>query len=105
MWLEEDRDHRPVTELVLFPVEDFKLCRKHVRRAIDKSNNSVPGPDGIPFAVWRSLGFQDMTSEGGPEMTADQYQDFNASLLFFLPRKASGSRTARSTMTPTPYAR
>ena len=101
LWLEEDQDDRPFAEFLPFPADKFKLTKKHIRRAIDHSNNSAPGPDGIPFAAWRKLGplavstlfdaFQDMTAEGGPERMAEQYPDFNASLLLFLPKKASGT--------------
>ena len=86
-WLEEDQDDRPFAEILPFPADKFKLSKKHIRRAIDHSNNSALGPDGIKFATWRKLGplavstlfdaFQDMTAEGGPEMMAEQYQEYS----------------------------
>jgi len=99
--LQEDTANRPASETTPFTDDLFRLRKRHVRNAVDHSNSSAPGPDGIPFSVWRKLGplavdilfgaFQDMTAEGGPERMADQYPDFNASLLFFIPKKASGT--------------
>ena len=51
MWLEEDQDHRPCSELLSFPADNFKLSMNHIRRSIDHSDNSAPGPDGISFAA------------------------------------------------------
>ena len=31
------------------------ITRKHIKRAIDNTNNSAAGPDGIPFMAWRKL--------------------------------------------------
>ena len=100
-WLEEDRAHRCEAELAPFPEELGRLRKRHLRKAVEHSNNSAPGPDGIPFAAWRKLGplaidtlfdaFRDMTSADGPERMAEHYPDFNASLLFFLPKKISGA--------------
>ena len=36
--------------------KDWKVRRKDVRRAIQCSGDSAPGPDGIPYCAWRSLG-------------------------------------------------
>ena len=65
------------------------------------SNNSAPGPDGIPYGAWRALGdvavevlfgaFSDLILPEGPEMLRRDYPDFNSSLLFFLPKKPSGA--------------
>jgi hypothetical protein len=101
IWLEEDRAHRCEAELAPFPEQPCRLRKRHLRKAVEHSNNSAPGPDGIPFAAWRKLGplaidtlfdaFRDMTSADGPERMAEHYPDFNASLLFFLPKKISGA--------------
>ena len=34
----------------------WKVRRRDVRTAIRRSNNSMPGPDGIPYKAWRKLG-------------------------------------------------
>ena len=42
-----------------FPARDAENRRIHrsdVRKAIDLSNKSAPGPDGIPYRIWRQLG-------------------------------------------------
>ena len=100
VWLEEDRQARPQEHSTPFPDAAFRIQRQHIRNAIQHSNNSAPGPDGIPFAVWRRLGplavdvlfgaFQAAIARDGPATFADSYPDFNASLLFFIPKKADG---------------
>ena len=57
-----------------------------------RSNNSAPGPDGIPYAAWRKLGeqavdilfdaFREMISEDVSFLMTRRYSDFNASLHF-----------------------
>ena len=71
------------------------LC---IKEAIKLSNDSSPGPDGIPYAAWRRLGnlacdtlhdaFVELSSEEGEDMMLREYPDFNESLLIFLPKKA-----------------
>ena len=52
-WLEEDYDHKPFKDTTPFPEDRFRLNKPHINRAIKHSNNSAPGPDGIPFLAWR----------------------------------------------------
>ena len=33
-----------------------RMKRKDLAKAIKFSNNSMPGPDGIPYSCWRVLG-------------------------------------------------
>ena len=37
------------------PEEGWRVKRGHVARAINTTNNSSPGPDGIPYAAWRAV--------------------------------------------------
>ena len=75
---------------------ELQLRRQHVQEALRLSNDSSPGPDGLPYGAWRALGelavnvlhgaFQEMVSETGGERVRHHYADFNESLLFFLPK-------------------
>ncbi|CAK0904509.1 unnamed protein product [Prorocentrum cordatum] len=49
-WLRDDVQHRPSTDLSL---PALRLKWVHFLTAIRNSNNSAPGPDGIPFLAWR----------------------------------------------------
>ena len=52
------------------------FTRSHVKQALDRSNDSAPGPDGVPYKAWRLLGADSedvlyealtlMTTGGGP---------------------------------------
>jgi len=71
--------------------------KRATRKALSLSNNSSPGPDGIPYGAWKALGdtavdilhgaFSDLILPEGPELLRRDCPDFNASLLFFLPKK------------------
>ena len=78
-------------------------CRD-VRRAIEMSSASAPGPDGIPYAAWRRLGpfavdvlhqaLQALSCEGGMEallqafpLDAEGNTEFNQAILAFIPKK------------------
>ena len=99
-WLDEDFRNKPAQEKVPFSTGALQLKKCHIEKAIKHSNNSAPGPDGIPFLAWRRASrlssqilfdaVQLMCGEQGPDFTLAEYEDFNASLLFFLPKKASG---------------
>ena len=90
----EERRAEGSLHLVL---RDIELRRKHVAQAVARSNNSAPGPDGIPYAAWRRMGNVgidilfaaacEIASEDGSHLLAQHYGDFNASLLMFLPQK------------------
>ena len=101
-WLQEDQDKLPADAGITCSPTEFNVRRRHVRHALANTNNSSPGPDGIPFLVWRRLrelgvtylyeAIKEMVSEGGVEKMRRDYPDFNASLLIFVPKKASGIR-------------
>ncbi|CAK0818456.1 unnamed protein product, partial [Prorocentrum cordatum] len=73
-WLEEDQRARPPGCGFLALPDDLRLTRRHMRRALRITGNTSPGPDGIPFSVWRSFGdtavdllygaFQGLTAAG-----------------------------------------
>lgn len=84
----------------------WKVTRKHVARAIKIAGNSAPGPDGIPFEVWRKLGPLGSSiihrvllssMEEGAEARFDEARnihgdlgDYNLATMVFLPKKPSG---------------
>ena len=100
-WVEDDarsrRDDGSVQELMKW----VKVSRKHVVQAIERSNDSSPGPDGIPYRAWWRMGadvvdvlyeaLRAMVSEVGPMWMRSRYADFNASLLFSFLRSPSMS--------------
>ena len=61
------------------------------------TGNSSPGPDGIPFSAWRACQYlaapilfnalHQITTDGGLDILERDYQDFNESILTFLPKK------------------
>ncbi len=95
-WLDEDSDGRAEQGPTHEGLRSIRLKRRAIRQALKQSNNSSPGPDGIPYGAWRALGevavdvlygaFGDLIRDEGPEIMRRDYPDFNASLLFFLPR-------------------
>ena len=77
---------------------DSSLCQAlnldDIKKAILISNNSTPGPDGIPFAAWRAapelaapvlFNVYRAMSNGQPPPPG-----FNKGVLFLLPKKPSG---------------
>ena len=82
------------------------MCRVRRRgkgekgKSICDANNSSPGPDGIPFLAWRrcasfsaSILFEAAQFiHGGCEsgLTAEEAKEYNASLMFLLPKKPAG---------------
>jgi hypothetical protein len=78
--------------------DQWAIRRSDIRKAISLSNRSAPGPDGIPYKVWRLLGdtavetlwqaAQELQRPDAPELLEQAYQDeevygFNSGLLFF----------------------
>jgi len=88
--------------------EHWKVRQKDIRQAITTSNNSSPGPDGIPFGAWRAtkeIGenilldvIECMESDTAEEDFLEAYKDeakqgehlFNTSTLVCLPKDPSG---------------
>ena len=84
-------------------VELRNLCfrKQSIREALKLSNNSAPGPDAIPYGAWHASGetsvdmlhgaFSDVIIPECPDSLRSDCPDFNPSLLFFLPKKPSGT--------------
>eukprot|EP00959_Pyramimonas_sp_CCMP1952_P238925 4992951-Pyramimonas_sp.AAC.1 len=93
----------------------MQLKKAHFVKAILTSNNSAPGPDGIPFIAWRRcakfsasilLDVARFLGEVGPEgVDAKLTEEFNHSLLFFLPKKPSGTESNGEGFYESPNAR
>ena len=99
-WLQDDLTHRMAHGPHHTPLHRLRMTKKHIATALRCSNNSSPGPDGIPYEAWRIMGklsvevlfgaFQDFASDSAEELLSEDYEDFNASILHFLPKKAVG---------------
>lgn len=87
----------------------WKLRRRDVARAVKLSGRSSPGPDGIPYAAWRSLGpngvdalwsaLRELGQENGIEQLEAAYHDsagcdFNMGLLACIPKATTGTTAA-----------
>ena len=84
------------------------MRREDIARAIRCAGNSSPGPDGIPYAVWRTLkelgvsilfgvavalerhDAQELLKAAYSDEGNDQSHDFNLSTMVSLPKAASG---------------
>ena len=98
-WLEDDREHIPCAQVLDQSRSKWMVRRKDFVRAIELTGSSAPGPDGIPYGVWKSLrsapgvlfeAFLEMSADGGGDRMRELYPDFNCSIMVFLPKKASG---------------
>ena len=75
------------------------LTQQHVEVAIKHSNNSSPGPDGIPYASWRKMGHLAVTvlHEAARQIQEEDFSNeelpdgFNTSFLCCLPKKPTGT--------------
>ena len=95
-WLDQDGDDRPLSHSAPFPARSSRLRRHHIRSAIRGSGSSSPGPDGLPFLAWRQIEslavdvlhkvFVDICSPSGADRLRQHAEDFNFSLLFFIPK-------------------
>ena len=82
----------------------WQLRRSDVRKAVDMSSKSSPGPDGVPYAAWRRLGplavdtlhaaALELASAGGSAsllsafpLDGDGNTDFNQAVMVFIPKK------------------
>ena len=79
----------------------WRLRRRDVKRAVNLSGSSSPGPDGLPYLAWRQLGtygvdvlwgaLKELESEQGTEHLETAYVDepacqFNLGLLACIPK-------------------
>lgn len=96
-WIEDDMASRRACGELRSKMKDVQLQRWHFQRALDLSNDSSPGPDGIPYGAWRALGDDaiDLLFEAALEMAdpdfsvhmREEYSDFNDSVLFFFQKR------------------
>ena len=98
-----DQGRADHTNVIHFAYDyDFRKWRPTVKdfeRAIDISNNSSPGPDGIPYGIWRVLkqhgaqllhaAYLEIINSDDPKAIAERYPEFNESILVFLPKTAT----------------
>ncbi|CAK0898228.1 unnamed protein product [Prorocentrum cordatum] len=88
---------------------EWRVSHQDVAHAISHSENTMPGPDGIPFQAWRQLGplgvdiltraAWALEREDAEDLLIDGYRDesdesdhfFNLSTLVCLPKKAAGT--------------
>ena len=54
-WLADDATERVQQGTHYGGMASLRLRKKHIKKAIKRSNNSAPGPDGIPYKAWRVL--------------------------------------------------
>ena len=87
---------------------DWKVRKKDIKKAIQCSNNSCPGPDAIPFGAWRAMGdigidilwevYEVTEDEAAEAIFVAAYADeaetgqhnFNMSSLVCLPKEPTG---------------
>ena len=84
-WIDEDLELRRDRGEMQEAMQHVRLQREQAEAAIRHSNNSSPGPDGIPYAAWRRLGDEavgilvdaavEMTEEDGFTLLGKVYSD------------------------------
>ena len=87
------------------PPEDpiWTVTQEDIQAAANQSPNSTPGPDGIPFQVWRKLGslaaecihnaYLVLATPQGADTMMTEHPEFNASDVVFLPKAVTGTDT------------
>ncbi len=98
-WLADDKTKRSEAGPSHEALRGVKVRRRDIRKALKLSNNSAPGPDGIPFGAWRAMGetaieilkgaLSEFISDEGENIMKEDCPNFNESLLFFLPKKST----------------
>ena len=84
-WIQDDLQERRDTNQGHEVMQTLTLQREHIEAALSRSNNSPPGPDGVPYSAWRRLGTEavdilfaaalELTSEAGLPMLGRVYAD------------------------------
>ena len=84
----------------------WRIEREDVDKAVQKSGDSTPGPDHIPYKAWRALGefgvdllfdaLQAISMDGASVLLEEAFacdgdHDFHMGLLCCLPKKRSGT--------------
>jgi len=118
-WIEEEAgDPEGMQEkLKALSQECWDLLPEDVHRAVRSAGKSAPGPDGLPYAAWKSLGILGesilwkagvlLMSEQGEEALESAFgrgvsgsAEFNKALMVFLPKKPSGTWEGNSFFDP-----
>ena len=96
--MQEERDLTPAAHLAQDGDARWQINVADFVKAIRSSNNSSPGPDGIPFGAWRSLdrfaaailwgAYEELSAAGNDDILSYCYPEFNESLMVFLPKQA-----------------
>ena len=73
----------------------WTIKQKHVREAIWEAKESAPGPDGIPYGIWKKIEplatpIIHNVAVAMQNPNAVVPKDFNRAFLFCLPKKPSG---------------
>ena len=85
----------------------FRIRAEDIRRAIRQAPNTMAGPDGLPYKVWKRLGdlgaatlfeaIQSLGTDGARERLqqtddsiAGDHHQFNLGSMVFLPKKVAG---------------
>ena len=99
-WVREDEQDMVDTDTQQRVMSLVNLKRSHVKKTLERSNNSAPGPDGIPYAAWRTMkdmaadilfaALMKMITENGALLTSRHYPDFNSSHLMFFAKETCG---------------
>ncbi len=107
-WLQDDAENPRGLKQAFAPlVQDprgWHICRRDIRRAVELSGESTPGPHGVPYAAWRTLGglgvghltavakehygpnSSQTLSEAFP-LVAEAISAFHAGVMVFIPKK------------------
>ena len=96
-WLDGDLTARTREGPSHDSMKRLKVRKRDIKKALKLSNDSAPGPDGIPYGAWREVvglaskaiheAFLDLSSDRGQELMQRGYPSFNESLLsIFLKR-------------------
>ena len=102
-WLQEDLPSDMSPELPAQSDTCWQVTREDIAQAVERPPNTSPGPDGIPFKAWRTLGhtaitilheaYNTLSSEGGEHIMRPDYPDFIHSDIVFLKKFVSGSHS------------
>ena len=101
-WVADDIPARRVEDNLQEAMKGAQIDRQHVATAVSRSNDSAPGPDGVPYLAWRLLkedaidvlydAIRAMAQEDGPFHMTRSYTDFSHSRLLFYPKQRRGGR-------------
>ena len=80
--------------------DSWLVTKEDIQSAIDRSPNSCPGPDGIPFLARRKLShvaveipfkaYESFSSDKGASLLSEEYPSFNSSDMVFFQQFITG---------------